>query len=63
MTHIWNQDELEATKLAFGRYAIRPLGQLGTMGWSPRAWTAVFITASNAEKAILKALHVFNGKR
>lgn len=46
---------LEATSLGNGRYAVRPRGQLGTCGWYPWAWTAVFITARNAADAIRKA--------
>lgn len=52
----WKADQLEATPLRDGRWAVRPIGQLGTMGWSPRAWTAVFVTAYSASRAIDMAL-------
>jgi hypothetical protein len=47
--------ELEATHLRDDKYCVRPKGQLGTMGWHPRPWTAVFIRARNPQHAVLKA--------
>jgi hypothetical protein len=51
-------EQLEATPMQGGQYVVRPVGQLGTMGWSPRAWDAVWITAKTEREAIRKA----NGK-
>ncbi len=48
--------ELEATHLRGGSYAVRPKGQLGTCGWSPRPWTVVYVNgASNEADAVKKA--------
>lgn len=33
-------------------YVVRPEGQLGTMGWSPKAWTAFFVRADSPEHAV-----------
>ena len=45
---------LEATPLHGSTYAVRPVGQLGTCGCHPRAWTVAYLTASSAADAILK---------
>jgi len=46
---------LEATHLKGRRYAVSPLGQLGTCGYYPTAWTVQFINAASPEDAIRKA--------
>ena len=46
---------LEATHLRDNHYAVRPLGQLGTCGFSPVAWTVQYITARSPEAAVRKA--------
>lgn len=48
--------ELEATQLHSGRWAVRPKGQLGTIGWSPKPWMAQIVSAANAESAIRIAI-------
>jgi hypothetical protein len=48
--------KLEATQLRDGKWCVRPEGQLGTCGWSPKAWTAVFVKAVSAEAAIRKVV-------
>lgn len=54
---MWKAQELEATPLMRpGSYAVRPVGQLGTCGWSPRAWTVVFVNARSAKDAVAEAL-------
>ena len=47
--------ELEATELRNGQWAVRPAGQLGTMGWHPYPWTVVYVRAPNAGEAVRKA--------
>lgn len=46
----------EATHLRGNRYAIRPVGKLGTCGWmnDGQAWSVVYINARNAAEALLK---------
>ena len=46
---------LEATRLHGNRWAVRPTGQLGTMGWHPYAWTVIYVTAKDAHAALVKA--------
>jgi len=46
---------LEATELRDGRWAVRPAGQLGTMGWHPIPWTVIYVNAPNAVIAVRKA--------
>jgi len=48
--------ELEATHLQGRGWAVRPKGQLGTMGWHPFPWDVVYVNAGSAEEAIRKAL-------
>jgi hypothetical protein len=50
-------NELEAFKLRSGNWIVRPKGQLGTIGWSPRPWTAVNVgkRPRNEQQAIAKA--------
>jgi hypothetical protein len=48
--------KLEATKLRDNKWCVRPEGQLGTIGWSPKPWEAKFVTARSAEEAIRKAM-------
>lgn len=47
--------EYEATDLGNRRWAVRPLGQLGTMGWSPVPWTVVYVRADSPRSALLLA--------
>lgn len=47
--------KLEATQLRGNKWVVRPEGQLGTMGWHPKPWTAVFVTARSEADAIKKA--------
>ena len=50
--------ELEATHLSGRRWAVRPAGALGTCGWSPEPWTVIYVTASDAQTAVQKALKI-----
>jgi hypothetical protein len=50
--------ELEATKLG-NCWAVRPKGGLGTMGWSPFPWTAMFVKAPDELVAIAKCKKAF----
>ena len=43
--------KLEATKLR-NCWVVRPEGALGTCGWSPEPWSAVFVRARTAEEAL-----------
>jgi hypothetical protein len=45
----------QAEHLRGNRWVVRPEGALGTCGWSPEPWTAVFVTARNATEALRKA--------
>lgn len=47
---------LEAVLLRSGRYVVRPAGALGTMGWAPYAWDAIFVRARSPDDAIRRAL-------
>lgn len=47
-------DKLEATKLR-DCWAVRPVDQLGTCGFYPRAWTVCYVKARSADDAIRKA--------
>ena len=46
---------LEATHLRGQQWCVKPVGQLGTCGFSPVPWTAQFIRAKTAEEALRKA--------
>jgi hypothetical protein len=48
-------DELAAEKLRVG-YAVRPAGAVGTCGFHPRAWSAVYVSARSETEAIRKAI-------
>jgi hypothetical protein len=50
--------EYEATHLRDRRYSVAPKGKLGTMGWTPKPWTAVFVTASSPVDALKRAAKV-----
>ena len=50
--HAWKLAELEATPLRDNRWAVRPKGQRGTVGFSPFAWTVRYVRAATAEEAI-----------
>ena len=44
-------EELEATPVGSGRWAVRPLGALGTCGWiNGVAWSARYVHAKSAKK-------------
>ena len=47
----------EATQLSKS-WAIRPAGQLGTMGFSPVPWEVVYVAAPSAKSAIQKAKEI-----
>lgn len=55
MAEILTLDELEAMHLRGNRYAVRPIGQLGTCGWRPRPWTVIYVNARSTADAIRKA--------
>lgn len=44
--------ELEATPLRSGKWAVRPIGRLGTCGWYPEPWTIQYVTARSESEAI-----------
>jgi hypothetical protein len=52
-----SKTKLEAVDLrADNRWAVRPIGQLGTCGWvCGFHWNVVYVTASSAEVAVSKA--------
>jgi hypothetical protein len=50
-----NMVELEATHLRGNQWAVRPKGQLGTVGWHPVPWTVIYVFARCAAEAIAKA--------
>jgi hypothetical protein len=59
-----NNEQLEAVRLHNGTWAVRPKGQLGTMGWSPAPWTVAYTKANNEADAIKKACQfVFSRRR
>lgn len=47
---------LAATHLRDNRWAVRPIGQLGTCGWYPYPWTVIYVTARTADEAVAKAV-------
>lgn len=47
--------KLEAVYLPNGKWAVRPAGELGTFGFYPKPWTAIYVKARSAEEAIKKA--------
>lgn len=48
---------LEATYLRDNRYAVRPVGALGTCGWlsDGRPWAVIYVTAPSLKAAVRKA--------
>jgi hypothetical protein len=47
---------LEATRMGHC-FAVRPKGALGTMGWSPKPWSVVYVPfsmASTPEEAVMR---------
>ena len=50
--------ELEATHLRDKTYAVRPKGQLGTCGWSPKPWGVIYLKAKSKTDAIRKAVQL-----
>jgi hypothetical protein len=47
----WAASELEATHLRGREWVVRPVGQLGTIGFAPRPWSALFVVANTAADA------------
>ena len=45
------------------RYVVRPDGGLGTVGWFPFPWTAVFVRASDPITAARKAYPKLDAQR
>lgn len=62
LSFYWKAADLEATPLRNGKWAVRPIGQLGTNGFHPFAWTVIYVRASDAKSAIQKALNPVNRK-
>ena len=52
--------QYEATHMRDRSWVVRPAGALGTMGWTPVPWTAVFVKASTTAEALKKAAGVRN---
>jgi hypothetical protein len=48
--------QLEATYLRDNTWAVRPVGQLGTCGWYPKAWTVQYVKAQTPQEAIRRSL-------
>lgn len=44
--------DLEADQLRSGKWAVRPVGQLGTCGWYPEPWTIQYVSARSEAEAI-----------
>ncbi len=45
-----------ATLLRSGRYAVRPIGAIGTCGWiNGKPWTVIYVNARSASEALRKA--------
>jgi len=51
-----NPMQLEATELRPGRWAVKPLDQLGTCGFYPVAWTVHYVNAKTAGDAVRKTI-------
>lgn len=47
--------KLEAIELRSGRWAVRPVGALGTYGFYPKPWTVRYVNARSAAEALRKA--------
>lgn len=52
--------EMEATHLSGRQWAVRPVNQLGTMGWSPVAWTVQYVQAGSEAEAVAKARPLYH---
>ena len=50
--------EYETTHLRNRDWAVRPLGHLGTMGWTPVPWTVVYVRADSPRSALVLAASV-----
>ena len=46
----------EAVHLSGWRWAVRPKGKLGTIGWTPFHWEVIYVSATTYDKAIDKAM-------
>ena len=46
--------KLEALHMRDNLYAVRPVGALGTCGWSPVAWAVQWVRARSPEEAVRK---------
>lgn len=56
--------QLEAHYLEHNKvWVVRPKGALGTMGWHPFTWSAVFVRAFTEEGAIKRAAPMFAKQR
>ena len=55
--------KLEATHLRGRKYAVRPIGQLGTCGFFPIPWTVCYVSALDPASAIRKAIMIMNRSR
>lgn len=58
----FEKHELEAEYIKPRKFCVKPKNQLGTCGWYPRPWTALFITAKNEKDAINKYLRFTSRK-
>ena len=47
--------EMEAMHLRGNMWAVRPKGQLGTMGWHPYPWSVCYVNADSAKQALARA--------
>ncbi len=45
----------EAVHLRDNRYAVSPVGQLGTCGFYPVPWTVIYVNARSEQEALIKA--------
>lgn len=50
-----SQVEHEATHLRGKRYAVRPVGQLGTCGFHPCPWQVIYVNADSRRQALYRA--------
>ena len=54
--------ELQAERLK-SCWVVRPPGKLGTMGWHPEPWEAVFVAAATAEQAVARARRIMERRK
>ena len=50
--------ELEATLVSPNHWCVRPKGQLGTCGWVPEPWTAIYVNAPDPQAAVKHAVFI-----